>query len=98
MHSHPNNEGMPPTMNTDTARAQTMMRLHTVPPEWLSSHFDGRRVIGWHLMTEPREDIAVPVGYRIIEEGVIVETRMDGVGMRSTMLNMYTTETGDTEQ
>jgi hypothetical protein len=89
---------MSPTMNTQTARAQTMMRLHTVPPEWLSSHFDGRRVIGWHLMTERRGDIAVPVGYRIIEENGIVETTMSGIGMRSTMLNMYTTETGDTEQ
>ena len=79
-------------MNTETARAQTMMRLHTTTPDWLTAELDGYRVIGWHLMTEPREETAVPVGYRVIMEGGILETRMDGVGMRSTMLNMYTTE------
>ena len=89
---------MPPPVNTETARALTMMRLHTTAPDWLTEDELGERIIGWHLMTEPRGDIAVPVGYRIIVNGGILETNMDGVGMRCTMLNMTHTETGNTEQ
>jgi hypothetical protein len=71
-----------------TEHAEMMMRLHTEAPEWLNEECVQSRIVGWRLMTEARDSVAYPVGYEIVLDGGILQTRMDGIGVRSTMLNM----------
>jgi hypothetical protein len=73
---------------------ETLMRFRTIAPLWLDDVFDGRDVIGWQLVSIESDLLSgrLPVGYKIVTDGVIYDVRLDGYVLRATGLNMLVRE------